>query len=145
MQRGAWTTLAGWQPVWRVSLRSLNAWGMRLHFSDFHAGDGRVWLYPKGGDTDKGQFVGPYRGDGMFHDGEFWSGAVPGEEVVLEFAPADPVQDLNAPPLFVVDQISDLFNEPLAPMKAATLGPMVDGPADAVNAQLSASQTYLKF
>src|SRR3954447_7848157 len=90
MQHGEWSTLASGQNIWRVSLRSPQAWGMRLHFTDFHAGDGKVWLYPKGGDLEKGNYVGPYRADGLFHDGEFWSEPVQGEEIVLEYAPADP-------------------------------------------------------
>ena len=137
MERGAWITLASGQSVWRVSLRSPRAWGMRVHFTQFEAGDGQVWLYPKDANVDEGHYVGPYRASGPFHDGDFWSEAVPGEEIVLEFAPADPPVDLNSRPPFAVDQISHLFNEPLAPAKTATLNSVVEGPADTADVQLN--------
>jgi len=78
--------------------------------TQFQAGDGQVWLYPKGG-TGRGHYVGPYRGGGFFRMVSFGVNRS-GEEIVLEFAPANPPADLNSPPPSQWDQISHLFNEP---------------------------------
>jgi hypothetical protein len=141
MQRGTWTTLQSGQKVWRVSIRSPRAWGVRVHFANFHIANGRVWLYRQGDNIEEGRFTGPYSGDGLLHDGEFWSEPVRGEEIVLEYAPADPGADSTDAPPFLVDQISHLFNELLGPPQAVgslSIGSGNSGPADTVTTELNA-------
>lgn len=82
---GAWqATIAG--RVWRLQITSPAARALRLHFKNFNVGKGRVWLHNKAG-----QVYGPYTGQGMFGDGDFWSDSVPGDHLTIEYQP-DPMQ-----------------------------------------------------
>src|SRR5690348_17210209 len=45
LNSGAWSTLPDGGPVWRLAVRSPGATAMRLQFTDFSAGAGKVWVY----------------------------------------------------------------------------------------------------
>ena len=82
---GAWQdTVAG--RVWRLQISSPEATALRVHFQNFNVGNGRVWLR-----NGKGQVDGPYAGQGMFGDGDFWSDNVLGDSLTIEYQP-DPLQ-----------------------------------------------------
>lgn len=81
---GNWETLPDGTAVWRLAIRSAGASGIRVRFANFSAGPGKVWVY---GDTPEQQSQGPYTGTGIFDNGEFWSGTVWGDSVVVEYQP----------------------------------------------------------
>ncbi len=70
---------------WRQALRSPGAVGLRVHFTGFSVGGGRVWLHD--GRRFKPQIAGPYTKRGIFGDGDFWSDVLYGEIVVIEYEP----------------------------------------------------------
>ena len=78
---GAWqATVAG--RLWRLRVTSPGARALRIHFQDFDAGAGSVWIH--GAD---GQVAGPYGGKGMYGDGDFWSDIVSGAGATIEYLP----------------------------------------------------------
>jgi hypothetical protein len=80
---GAWSTTG--ERVWRLAIESPAADLLRVHFTDFHAGTGTVWIYSatEGGESR----AETYSGGGLHGDGEFWSGPVRGPVVIVEFQP----------------------------------------------------------
>src|SRR5579872_5694578 len=79
--RGSWTTLPDGRSIWRVAIQSDRATGMRVEFSHFAVGTGKVWVHTT-------QSVdGPYTERGPYGNGEFWSGTVQGESLVIEYQP----------------------------------------------------------
>lgn len=82
LDRGTWLSLPGGQAVWRLGIGSTGASGIRVQFSDFSVGDGKVWVHA-GNVVD-----GPYTARGPYGNGEFWSGTVIGESVVIEYQTA---------------------------------------------------------
>jgi hypothetical protein len=102
MRQGTWTALPDGNRVWRLRISSPSAAGMRVHFTEFSTGEaGRLWLYRADG---SGEADGPYSGGGPFGNGDFWSGIVAGESLVIEFAPAIGTQGDAVP--FRVRQIA---------------------------------------
>jgi hypothetical protein len=97
---GTWTTLADGSNVWRIAIRSEAATGMRVEFSNFDAGAGRVWVH-SGASVD-----GPYTARGPYGNGEFWSGTVDGESLVIEYAAAATSAPAGGAPPFHVHRIA---------------------------------------
>ncbi len=84
-------------------LHSPGAARIRLHFRDFNAGSGEVWVFAPGAQTA----IGPYVGSGISGDGEFWAGAVDGDTVTVAYL-AVPGRAATRFP-FTVDAISHLW------------------------------------
>ncbi|MBM3786411.1 MAG: trypsin-like serine protease, partial [Acidobacteria bacterium] len=122
--QGQWSRTAEGKLLFRAALRSPNARGLRLHFTDFDIAGGKVWLYPADNPED-GYFSGPYTGQGPFGDGEFWSDFVEGESVIVEY-------ESNSEALpFRIDLASHVFVDvvPAKPSdsttdRATALGPL---------------------
>jgi hypothetical protein len=89
---GRWETLASGTRVWRMALRSPGSRGIRVEFRNFSVGGGNVWLH------DGDHVAGPYTGRGIFDNGEFWSGTVLSESVILEYEPAADAPEEQRPP-----------------------------------------------
>ena len=91
--------------LWRVQIQSPGASGLRVHFQNFNVGAGRVWLH-----TSEGQVYGPYTGQGMYGDGDFWSDIVFGPSFTLEYQPGpdDPITVEQGPVPFRIHKISHL-------------------------------------
>jgi len=81
MKKGTWTTLKDGRRVWRLAIRSPGAKSMRVHFQAFKAANGMVWVHIGR------KAVGPYAGNGVHGDGEFWSEIVEGDRVTIEYLP----------------------------------------------------------
>jgi hypothetical protein len=109
---GAWETTSEGARVWRLALRSPGSEGIRVQFTNFSAGNGKVWLH--NGDES----VGPYTGRGIFDNGEFWSGTVFSESVTLEYEP-DPAASADSAVPFEIASISHRAHP--APKQARTL------------------------
>ncbi|MBM3768119.1 MAG: trypsin-like serine protease [Acidobacteria bacterium] len=105
LAQGQWSRTADGKALYRAALRSPEALGLRLHFRNLNAGEGRVWMYPADGVTE-GYFAGPYTARGVFGDGEFWSEFVEGESVVLEYETS---REGKLP--FEVDVVSHVLHE----------------------------------
>ncbi|MBI1353771.1 MAG: hypothetical protein GC160_05445 [Acidobacteria bacterium] len=108
---GAWIELDG-KPVWRLLLRSPDAFALRLHFTEFDAGVGEVRAY-EGDESRRRSEPRAYRGQGPSGDGDFWSDVFEGDTVVVEFRPG-PGQAASGAPPFHLEQISHLWESPLA-------------------------------
>jgi hypothetical protein len=67
-----------------MRLRAEAAFGVRVHFRGVDLKDGQLIVYADGevGLVSRG----PFRGRGPGDDGEFWTGSLPGETVVVEYA-----------------------------------------------------------
>ena len=85
IEAGAWEQLPDGTYVWRVALRSPGSRALRVRFSAFAVGSGKVWIYPLEGLGD--EQAGPYSSRGIYDDGDFWSGSVLSESAVIEYAP----------------------------------------------------------
>jgi hypothetical protein len=105
LNRAIWQTGADAR-VWRLSLRSMNAVGVRLHFSHFAVGDGQVWIH----DTQNppAQVFGPYTGNGRNGDGDFWTEIIFSDAVEIEYVPAAGSSAGGRPP-FEISELSHLW------------------------------------
>lgn len=65
--------------LWMLTIRSPEASSLRAHFDHFSVDHNRVWVSDKNGD----QILGPYTARGLFGDGEFWSGVVFTDSIVI--------------------------------------------------------------
>ncbi|MBI4874921.1 MAG: hypothetical protein HY822_09855 [Acidobacteria bacterium] len=105
LEQGRVEYLDGQRPIWRLALDSADAAGVRVHFTSFDAGGGRVWVHD--GRGDESEIHGPYTGRGPYGDGDFWSDAVLGENLVIEYEPGRPMDPLDLPP-FKVSELAHL-------------------------------------
>lgn len=84
LKKGTWTALKDGRRVWRLAIKSPGAKSMRVHFTGFKAANGMVWVH------DGKKAGGPYAGNGIHGDGEFWSDIVEGDRVTVEYLPENP-------------------------------------------------------
>jgi hypothetical protein len=90
-QQGVWETLPSGQSVWRLAVQSAEAKAVRVHFQDFHVGEGQVLVYAANAKANA-VLAGPYTGDGPNGDGNFWSGVVFADTVIVEYQASQPEQ-----------------------------------------------------
>lgn len=83
--KGEWISLPDGRSVWRLALRSPEAVELRLHFQDFSVGEGSVWVYGDLNQTAAQRFSGK----GAYGDGDFWTGTVASDRVVVEYMAVD--------------------------------------------------------
>jgi uncharacterized protein (TIGR03437 family) len=127
---GAWSQRQDGSRIWRLAIDSEDAVGVRIHFTDFSVGAGRVWVY--GADTAEPRSES-FTAAGPRADGDFWTQTVFGSEAILEFEPdaAGPAQD--AVP-FQVKEIAHLWRTPerlLTPFRArAAVSTQIRSPRD---------------
>ncbi len=117
---GGWDVSPDGRPVWRLAIRSPGAAAIRVHFTDFAAGQGKVWVHSAiASRLQRAQ--GPYTGRGLFERGDFWSGLVFGESAIVEYEPAAAASpgSLPAAPPFHMVQVSHIWDSRLLPPVAA--------------------------
>ncbi len=102
---GAWQTTAVGR-LWRLKTTSPEARALRIHFQDFDAGTGSVWIH-----APDGQVAGPYSGRGMYGDGDFWSDIVFGESATIEYLPDPAAPPAEAVP-FRIAAVSHIWGGP---------------------------------
>jgi hypothetical protein len=99
LDRGTWAPMADGHRLWRMEIQSDSASGLRVEFSNFSVGQGKVWVH-SGSTID-----GPYTARGPWGNGEFWSGTVQGDSAVIEYEAAGGMNSgglvNNAPPFHV--------------------------------------------
>lgn len=83
---GEWETTPDGARLYRVAIASPGARGLRVWFSEFSIGEGKLWVRGAGDDADR---EAPYSGKGEFGDGQFWSASVSGDTLVIEYQAAD--------------------------------------------------------
>jgi uncharacterized protein (TIGR03437 family) len=114
---GAWSARADGSRIWRLAIDSEDAVGIRIHFTDFSVGAGRVWVY--GADAAEPRSES-FTAAGPRADGDFWTQTVFGSEAILEFEP-DPAGVAEDAVPFQVKEIAHLWRTPerlLAPFRA---------------------------
>ena len=89
LAQGTWELAPDGQRVWRLTVRSPGALGIRFQFSEFDAGAGKLWVHGTDGTVD-----GPHSARGPFDDGQFWSSTVFAEAATIEFLPGEGVESL---------------------------------------------------
>jgi V8-like Glu-specific endopeptidase len=95
-ERLDWVALDDGRMDGQMSITWAGAARLRLHFTEFDASGGEVWLRNANGET----LAGPFADRGPFEDGDFWTEPLAGEQVVVEWSgPA------SAAPKFRVDQL----------------------------------------
>ncbi len=82
---GAWSQRPDGTRIWRLAIDSQDAVGIRIHFTDFAVGAGRVWVY--GTDAAEPR-AASFTAAGPRADGDFWTQTVFGSEAILEYEPA---------------------------------------------------------
>ena len=87
LDKGKWKKLGNGASIWRLGIESPGASGLRVHFTGFDAGAGKLWLHAQAG-QEKPEVVGPYSGKGPHQDGDFWSDIVFSSSVIIEYRPA---------------------------------------------------------
>lgn len=112
-----WTVLPDGRSDGRLMVESAGAVKVRVHFVDFDAGSGEVWLRRADG-TPTG---GPYTGKGPYGDGDFWSDPAEGSQLQVEWVGA-----ADDGPAFQIDRVSHQW-------------PMVSGSDDPMYCQLDVS------
>ena len=109
---GAWqTTAAG--SLWRMQITAPAARALRLHFKNFNVGTGRVWIYASSQNSLKQKAYGPYTGQGIYDDGDFWSDIVFHNSLTIEYSPDPDRPHAKAVP-FRIHKVSHLTRLPLA-------------------------------
>jgi hypothetical protein len=104
LDKGKWKKLSNGASVWRLGIESPGAAGLRVHFTGFDAGEGKLWLHAQAG-HGKPEVAGPYSGKGPHKDGDFWSDVVFSSSIVIEYQPAGSAQTVP----FRIREISHLI------------------------------------
>lgn len=124
-RRATVTSSVDGRTVQSVSITSPGAKQVRVHFRDFDAGTGEVWVFAPGGDFA----LPPFTGKGVFGDGEFWSGSVDSETVVIAYVPVSAGSSSRELP-FVIDAVAHQWSRLSATSEAQALaGPNLDAAA----------------
>ena len=121
---GTWDTTSEGRQIWRLVVHSPGSTGIRVHFTEFSVGSGRVWLH------DGIHAAGPYAGQGLFGNGTFWSDTVFSESVAIEYEPEDP--DSTTVP-FHLEKISHQVPAPVAASPTPALFAAATPPPDAAD------------
>jgi hypothetical protein len=98
---GTWQTSNDGTTVWRLALQSNNAVGIRIHFTSFSVGDGKVWIHDTANPPK--QVFGPYSALGVHGNGDMWTEAVFADSVEVEYQPGSQVQSSGLPPLQIAE------------------------------------------
>ncbi len=102
VEQGLWSFTPSGQAYWHVRVRSDGAKGVRVHFTNFSVGLGKVWVHGVAGTSS--EYFGPYQGRGILESGEFWTELVTGDALEVEYQPA--VASRKTVPF----EISELFH-----------------------------------
>ena len=116
--QGAWNKNSDGTTVWRLTLQSNNALGLRVHFTNLSVSDGKVWIHDTANPPK--QTFGPYSGLGVHGNGDMWTEAVFADSVEVEYQPGSQAQSSGLPP-FQIAEIAHLyrFGGREAPLKGA--------------------------
>ncbi len=123
LDSGRWDLAGDGRAVWRMALQSPGAAGVRIHFRDFRLNSGgRLWLHD--GSGDEAEIMGPYEGQGVYGDGDFWSDFVLSDTLVIEYQPG--LTGGESLP-FTIAGISHLFPGVLPEVSTPDRGPEAAG------------------
>jgi hypothetical protein len=108
---GTWAEAEAGERVWRLRIQSSEAVALRLHFTEFHVGDGAVTVF-EASEELRPAVERRYSGDGPGGDGEFWSDLLEGDSAIIEYRPPPGDKGAGQPP-FRIAEISHLWQSPL--------------------------------
>jgi hypothetical protein len=107
-----------------AAVRSEGARYMRVLFKDFSLPAGaRVFVYSKS-DTD--EYAGPYEGRGLWNDGTFWTPALRGDQLIIEYLSPAGKQSNDVP--FTVSEIAHIYKDQFTPDAAGACNLEVTAP-----------------
>jgi hypothetical protein len=120
MDQGVWQKTASGS-VWRLDIRSTNAVGIRIHFTNFSVGAGEVWVHDTSNPARK--VVGAYTAKGRNENGDFWTEIIFSDTIEVEYQPATGNATSGRPP-FLTAELSHLwqFGKVIAPRQTAQTG-----------------------
>lgn len=118
---GGWETLSSGERIWRVTLHSPGAKSLRVHFDSFRT-NGRVFVFAAD-DSTGDTVVGPYTGAGPTDTGEFWSGVVFSDRIVVEYLPASNAENIVPFRLDLLSHATLNFLDAGAPLRALVPDP----------------------
>jgi hypothetical protein len=108
LQGGTWSPLNAGGRVWRMEIQSDAATGLRVEFSNFSIGNGKLWVH------SAATVDGPYTGRGPWDNGEFWSSSITGDTATIEYQPAGGMNAggvvNNAPPFHIHRIAHEVFS-----------------------------------
>jgi hypothetical protein len=104
LDKGKWKKLSNGASIWRLGIESPGAAGLRVHFTGFDTGAGKLWLHAQAG-QGKPEVVGPYSGKGPHQDGDFWSDIVFSSSIIIEYQTAGSTQKVP----FRIPEVSHLI------------------------------------
>ena len=97
-----------------AAVRSEGARYIRVLFKDFSLPAGaRVFVYSK---SDTEAYAGPYEGRGLWNDGTFWTPALRGDQLIIEYLSPAGDQSGNVP--FTVSEIAHIYKDQFTPEAA---------------------------
>ena len=100
---GEWFEIEGRGFVWLFKIHASSAAGIDIHFTKFHLpARAQVFVYSP---SNPDKYDGPYKGGGK--GGDFWSGIVEGEEVIVELFISTPY--VPGTPPFLIEGISHMY------------------------------------
>ena len=105
----AWVVEDG-RPVWRIRVRSPDAFALRLHFTELRTGGGEVRVF-EADEAVRREQPRIYRERGPAGDGDLWSDVLEGDTAVVEYRPA-PGDAAAGPPPFRLLELSHLWTSP---------------------------------
>ncbi|MEX2263681.1 MAG: trypsin-like peptidase domain-containing protein [Bryobacteraceae bacterium] len=103
VREGEWISAPTGERFWRLTIRQAGAKGLRVRFSGFAAGAGRVWVYGAG--DEDAEILPPYTGGGLHGDGEFWSHTVFSDSAIVEYVPEDNARAEGRPPFQIAEAL----------------------------------------
>lgn len=98
---GTWTVLPNGTNVWRLRIKSINAYNLQLHFGSYHLEPGAsIFMY----NPDHSVVRGAFTDFNNCESGIFVTAPIPGDELIIEY---DAPVGLPVPPLKITGVIHD--------------------------------------
>jgi len=105
LQSGIWTQAANGKSIFRAAVHSPGARAIRVHFTDFSAGTGLLWLH----DVDNQVSGTPYTARGPWQDGDFWTDVVLSDTAYVTFEPRPNFDVSTGAVPFRIEEISHIL------------------------------------
>ncbi len=110
-------TLPNGRRLWRASISSPGASGLRVHITHYNGGAGQVWIYTRVPDGGQPQVEGPFTGRGPFGDGDVWTGVLEADSVEIEYLESAP-GTMRAFPPFKLESVVHTWSQAIFTMPA---------------------------
>jgi hypothetical protein len=133
----------GDRTLMRIAFRSQGAAAIRVHFDKFEVGESKVWLHSGAAESP---LDGPYTERGPNDTGDFWSGTIFGDVIVIEYEAPSTLGCGSSIP-FVISELAHLWEAPLVqrdfPQPVSNLFASPSGPASSIDQPSAAAYCHL--